>query len=242
MSQFLKIFVGFLFCVFAHNLSAQEILTDRPDQTETASAVSKGLFQIESGYSLNKIPEETSLTLFSNLYRYGIGSGIELRLAHEVIFYKVRSENETKLQFSDIEIGGKYGFTLSGIDVALLSHLVLPSRSEDDDSKVGVITKLAFSRDLSESVGFGCNFGYDYLGKGKGDYTFSAALGFSLTESIGFYTEIYGGFLERSKSDIYYDNGFTYLIKENLQFDFSFGTGLTEPSNFVAVGLSWCTM
>jgi hypothetical protein len=241
-----------LICVFgiiillcgSQIIRAQEILTDRPDQTETAASVSKGQFQIESGYSLNKVLEESSLTLFSNLYRYGIGSGFELRLAHEINFSNILSKPDAgkDISFSDIELGGKYGLAAPGLDIAILSHLVIPSRSENDDAKFGIINKLALAGDISESLGIGCNIGYDYFGEGKGNITFSTALGFSLTESIGFYTEIYGDFLDCSKADVNYDNGFTYLIKDNFQLDFSFGTGLTERSNFVSLGLSWCTM
>lgn len=31
----------------------------------------------------------------------------------------------------------------------------------------------------------------------------------------------------------------TYLSNENLQFDFSFGTGLNDTMNYISIGCSW---
>ena len=36
-----------------------------------------------------------------------------------------------------------------------------------------------------------------------------------------------------------FDTGFTYLANENLQFDFSFGTGLNHRMNYLSIGFSW---
>ncbi len=35
------------------------------------------------------------------------------------------------------------------------------------------------------------------------------------------------------------DAGFTYLANEDLQFDFSFGTGIKERMNYISVSFSW---
>ncbi|MDZ7776043.1 MAG: hypothetical protein U5L09_10845 [Bacteroidales bacterium] len=60
------------------------IITDRPDMTESASSVSKGLLQLELGGSwqrhTNAKITTTSLTHSNLLLRYGISINTELRL------------------------------------------------------------------------------------------------------------------------------------------------------------------
>ena len=36
-----------------------------------------------------------------------------------------------------------------------------------------------------------------------------------------------------------FDSGFTYLVKDNLQIDLSFGLGINNKMNFQAIGVSW---
>ena len=35
-----------------------------------------------------------------------------------------------------------------------------------------------------------------------------------------------------------FDAGFTYLIKDNFQLDFSFGTGINHAMNYLSIGCS----
>jgi hypothetical protein len=36
-----------------------------------------------------------------------------------------------------------------------------------------------------------------------------------------------------------FDAGLTYLVKDNVQLDFSFGTGLTHKMNYISLGCCW---
>jgi len=76
------------------------------------------------------------------------------------------------------------------------------------------------------------NLGYNYFGIGKGDLTYSIVLGIGINNKVGIYIEPYGeiaGFKELISSA---DTGITYLIKDNFQLDFSFGTGIKNTMNF----------
>ena len=56
-------------------------------------------------------------------------------------------------------------------------------------------------------------------------------------DKVGIYVEGYG---EKGYQDLYIlnaDAGITYLLKENIQLDFSFGSG--EYMNYFATGVSW---
>ena len=93
------------------NTFTQEIVTDRPDQTESSVTVEKSNFQIESGLLfLNKSNNsETSFFGPSTLMRYGISNGIELRLMsqYESTKFKQVDGNNNFSGLNDLEIGYK---------------------------------------------------------------------------------------------------------------------------------------
>ena len=125
-------------------------------------------------------------------------------------------------------------------EIAFLSHLIVPTGTGIlTGDKVGTINKLSIAHDLSENVSIGYNLGYNYFGEGKGDFTYSAALGVSVNDKVGLYIEPYGDLVDFEQYVPNFDAGFTYLTNENLQFDFSFGTGLKEKMNYISIGLSW---
>jgi outer membrane putative beta-barrel porin/alpha-amylase len=102
-----------------------------------------------------------------------------------------------------------------------------------------ILDKIAVSHSLNDILGLGYNVGYNYFGYGKGDLVYSLALGVGITEKTGFYVETYGeisGFKDPVSN---FDSGLTYLIKQNLQLDLSFGLGLNQKMNYFSVGCSW---
>ena len=65
------------------------------------------------------------------------------------------------------------------------------------------------------------------------------ALGVNLTDKFGIYLEPYGEWVDFKVYEANANVGVTYLIKNNLQFDFSFGTGINHEMNYMALGCSW---
>ena len=104
--------------------------------------------------------------------------------------------------------------------------------------KLGSVNKLSISHIVSETLGVGYNVGYDYFGTGKGDFTYSVALGISIFDKLGIYLESYGNVIEFDNHEANFDTGITYLIKDNFQLDVSFGTGINHTMNYVAAGMS----
>jgi hypothetical protein len=88
-------------------------------------------------------------------------------------------------------------------------------------------------------MGLGYNVGYNYFGRENGFLTYSVALAIAITEKAGIYIEPYGdiGLFDKYFSNI--DAGITYLLKDNFQLDFSFGTGLNYTMNYLSAGFSW---
>ncbi|RLD30105.1 MAG: hypothetical protein DRI75_00950 [Bacteroidetes bacterium] len=228
------------------SINAQAIITDRPDQTESSSTVPKGSFQIETGVLFGSSKSEgISLrqTLApSTLFRYGITKGIELRLVNQFESIKNKTSSEKVNGISDLEIGTKFQiFQRKDVntEIAFLTHLILPTGTKElTIDRLGTINKLSISHSISEKVGIGYNIGYDYFGVGKGNLTYSVALGIGINNKIGVYLEPYGNLIDLDQHEASFDAGITYLVKDNFQLDVSFGTGLNHTMNYFSVGAS----
>ena len=239
-----KLFITliFLFSLFSVN---GQIVTDRPDQTESSSTVGQGNLQLESGVHLSFEGEHflrnQQILAPSTLIRYGIFKGVELRMRSQ---FESNEKYGTKYHgISDLELGAKiqlYQKEGSSFEVAFLSHLLLPSGSAEVTGNVyGSINKLALAHDINDHVGIGYNLGYNYFGAGSGDLTYSLALGIGINEKVGIYFEPYGDVIDFAENMLNFDSGVTYLIHKNLQLDFSFGTGVNHRMNHISIGCSW---
>jgi len=178
----------------------------------------------------------------STLFRYGITNGIEIRVVSQFESIKNRNTSEKENGISDLEIGTKFQiFQRENVntEVAFLSHLILPTGAKDVTiDNFGTINKLSISHTISEKVGIGYNVGYDYFGRGKGDFTYSLAMAIGLTPKLGIYLEPYGGIIELDNHEANFDAGITYLIKDDFQLDVSFGTGINHNMNYISAGMS----
>ena len=77
------------------------------------------------------------------------------------------------------------------------------------------------------------------IGKGNGTLIYTLSFGVRVSEKVGFYIEPYGEWTDFKAYLSNFDAGFTYLVKDNLQLDFSFGTGINYTMNYIAAGVSW---
>lgn len=238
------IFISFL--ILNITTTAQTIITDRPDQTESSSTIPKGSLQIEAGFltgtAKDDLFSERQILAPTVLFRYGITQGFELRALTQFESIKNKLSNETYEGISDLEIGTKiqlFKKESSTTEVAFLTHVILPTASKQlTNDKFGSISKLSISHSVSESIGVGYNIGYDYFGYGNGNLTYSLAIGIMITDAFGLYLEPYGAFLDIEKHKASFDGGLTYLLQDNLQLDVSYGTGLNHTMNYFAVGCS----
>ncbi|AOW20909.1 transporter [Urechidicola croceus] len=223
-----------------------QIVTDRPDQTEASSTVPKGSFQIEMGLVSQDFDKATikSFQGPSTLIRYGLSDNFELRLFNQYESNKAKYSG-TDLKYSglsDIEVGFKLQLLKKesvNTEIALMSHAILPTAKDAlTNMKVGTINKLSISHVLSDKIGVGYNIGYDYVGE-ISSLTYSLALGVSLSDKFGCYIEPYGSLSEGGFFESNFDFGVTYLAKDNLQFDISYGTGLNNNMHYFSTGFSW---
>jgi len=229
-------------------VEVENIITDRPDQTESSATVGNNAFQIETGPVLNVYDAYNNQLDLISLFRYGLGDNFEFRLVsgigrtHSTFTTVEGVQNLNYTEIANLELGLKYRFVnTSSLMLCYLGHIVLPSGtfSNGFGEKIGIVNILGIETNLTDRMSIGSNLGYTYFGEGKGDATYTLALGSGLTDKIGFYAEIYGRLIEFEEVTTDFDAGFTYLVKPNLQFDFSFGTGITAPSNYYSMGVSW---
>lgn len=231
------------------NGSGIEIITDRPDQTESARIVNFGRLQIESGLIMEWLgggpDSERHLGVPQTLFRMGVSNYIELRgsISADGIFNRYGDGWKSKYGIGDAEIGAKIQlFKKEGslTEVAFISHILMPSGSKGISSgEWGTINKLAVSHELTNSLNIGYNIGYDWFSKSGGEFIYSAALGVVLSERLGAYAEIYGSVTNTKVLQINANSGLTYLVKENIQLDISAGSGLNNKMVYISAGISY---
>jgi hypothetical protein len=228
-------------------LTLPEIVTDRPDQTESSTTIPLKSLQIECGvlsgnYNFNNSSEKLFL-IPTTLFRYGLTKNIELRLVEQLISVQNKQTSEENFGLSDLEVGAKIQILKNpaiNTEIAFISHLVLPTGAVSiTNEHVGTINKLAISHGLTDFLDLGYNIGYNYFGHEKGYLTYSLVFGLGLTDRIGAYVETYGEVAEFTDWVSNFDSGITYLVRNNMQLDFSFGLGLNQKMNYFSAGFSW---
>jgi hypothetical protein len=224
-------------------INAQEIVTDRPDQTESSTTVPNKSFQMEMGFGSGIYNSERLSLLPTALFRYGLSKSIELRFVEQLAGFNNKATSETEFGFSDIEFGLKIQVLKKediNTEIAFISHLIIPTGSSElTNTNYGTINKLAISHSLNKFLDLGYNLGYNYYGTGNGDLTYSLVLGIGLSDKIGMYVETFGEYSDFAELTSNFDSGLTYLVKDNLQLDFSLGLGLTQKMNYFSLGFSW---
>lgn len=243
----MKIYILIILVVFTNQLTAQQIVTDRPDQTEASSTVPKGSLQIESGiqntFTEDGIERERQFLAPTTLFRYGLTKGIEIRVLNQFESVKNQILGKKINGISDLELGTKIQLLRKeniNTEIAFLSHLIIPTGSTGLSNQFyGTINKLSISHHLSKNVDLGYNLGYNYFGTGSGDLTYTLSFAIGISDKVGIYLEPYGELTELKTYVSNFDAGFTYLVKNNLQLDFSFCTGINHRMNYISTGFSW---
>ena len=231
----------------------EPLITDRPDQTESAFIVPAGFFQIETGFLFGRHETnsftEDNLNLFTTLLRYGINQHFELRLGTSYLMH------ETSGWANDVQTSGLTPVTAGmkfkmveemGLvpEMAFLAIVTLPHSGKEEFSPEYTATEFRFAAEytFSDWLGMGINLGGAWDGSSvKPAGIYSLVLGADVGGRTGLFLEGYGELPQGTQPDHRLDGGLTYLVKHNLQLDASAGVGLSEisPDFFVNAGLSW---
>lgn len=226
--------------------SQEKIITDRPDQTESSSTISKRSLQIEMG-AISLTAKNNQLYHFagpSTLLRYGITKDIEIRIFNQFESNKLEfaGGNIKTSGLSDLELGLKiqlFKTAAVNVEIAFLSHAIIPTAKEElSNGKFGTINKLSISHNLTNFMSLGYNIGYDYIAQTSA-LTYSVAIGFSFTDNFGGYIETFGAYAEQGLFEDSFDLGLTYLLRNNFQLDISYGLGINNDMQYYSGGFSW---
>lgn len=230
------------------------IVTDRPDQTESASVVPKGLVQVETGFKYEAITaanfESNTTTFNTTLVRYGLLDNLELRLGLDFAETKNRIQmlnlEDTFSGFSPLYLGFKIGVTEEKgalPKIGFIGGVFLPfsAASAYKPEHTGGDFRLSFEHTLSDNWSFAYNLGAGWDGNSSSvSYVYTTVLGYRITEKIGCFFEVYGDFPESDRANHLLNGGFTYLLSNTIQLDLSGGTGLnTDQDFFISTGISF---
>ena len=213
------------------NLIGQELVTDRPDFTESAIVVPSKSVQVEMGLAYEKTSDEKAYSLPNSLIRIGLNESIELRLG--LPGWSVLDINgERNTFFNDLlaEVKIQVGDRHAPVPFALILVSTIPVGDDavsSGESEFGI--KLATSYDINENSGLGVNLGGIFVKDGN-DRKFvtiaSVSYGKSLSNRLGVFLETFAEMPQDDTWSPVLDGGFTYSVPPISQFDFYIGTGL----------------
>jgi hypothetical protein len=258
---------GLLCLLLALEARAQQpadLVTDRPDRTESTATVPRGSLQVELGavwvFDGSSAGRLRVVEAPGTLVRYGALDRLELRLAWGGWVATTVETMERHLRadgFADPEIGFKWGILeprQGGLGLAALGHVSLPLGDEVVGSPAfdpSVI--LAAAHPLGDRLALGANLGYALFSVQAGNATqtlgrwlYSASLGVEVAPRWGAFVELFGDLPADDPGPAVHalDGGLTYLARPRFQLDLSAGVGLNAdaPDWFVGVGLSFRTL
>lgn len=253
--SFIFLLIGFVSSPVFGQATIPELITDRPDISESAVTVPTGSFQVETGFSFQQQKftesgvsiENRSISLFSTLFRYGVLPNLEFRFGGEYFSNKTNVD-----QFSssvhganNLMIGSKLALRKEEAfltNFAVMIEMTLPFGAEElKPQKFEPKFMLLAEQEISDMSSLSGNFGVEYVSdQDKYLLDYSLSLGFDVAERIGVYAEVYGQTRNGLIPENFFDCGITYLQTANLQVDFSIGSTLLENKTewFAGVGIS----
>lgn len=245
-----------------------ELVTDRPDQTESAEVVPPGTFQIETGWTLTGARQEdpgSGLTvdreaqeLAGTLLRIGLGRRFELRLGWDGLVWEGAAtpgqSSHDRHGKGDAALGAKVVLLRqrgAAPQLALLAGTSLPAGDDElSTDRADPDFRLSFAHTLSERLSLGYNLGMEWETEEDpsgerhtlSSAIYTLALGIAVSERLGTFVEVAGAVAASTGGEPHssFDGGVTYLVRGNLQLDAFAGVGLSDaaPDWFVGLGLS----
>jgi hypothetical protein len=222
-----------------------EIVTDRPDVTESSVVIPKGSLQLENGITWTSGHGANTIDLSETLMRFGVSARSEIRVVAPNYLGGLSSPG-TASGFGDIALGVKQqlGPLPGGFDLSVIAALSLPTGADRVSSHgFDPFIKLPWSKDLKAgwSVGGMQSIFWNTEGKRNltGEQTFYIEK--ELTKAWDAFAEYAGDFAQWGESKQIAHLGTACRITPPQEVDFHYGFGLSHaaPRQFFAVGYSF---
>lgn len=217
---------------------APELVSDRPDFTESSEVVGRGYWQWESGISLERRGKSLTAGYGAPLLRVGINRRWELRFGSDGLM----RERAGVTAMSDTQVGFKYKMLSEGRflpAMALVTMLSTPvGHSAYSSQGADPELKWTWAKEMQAGFSASGNFNWASLTMDGARLTQKAvtlSIGHDLAKGFAGYWEVFGFSaeeLEGGKS-IVFQSGVTRGLGENTQVDFSVARRLT------AAGPDW---
>jgi len=223
-----------------------EIVTDRPDVTESSIVVPKGSLQLENGATWTNGRGSQNFDLSESLIRLGVSSRTEIRIVAPNYLGGITGPDFAS-GFGDIALGMKrqLGPLPGGFDLSVIVALSLPTGSSRVSSHgFDPFMKFPWSKELGAgwSIGGMQSFFWNTdSDKRNGVWEPTLYIEKEIAKPWDVFAEYAGDFAHLSGSRQIAHLGIAYRVTPRQQVDFHFGFGLSHdaPSRFFAVGYSF---
>ncbi len=234
--------------------TAEELSTDRPDQTEAPKLVPRGYLQAEAGFMTTRFrePSETGPQTAATgmlFLRYGVAERIELRAVLEEGRARDRFIQETTQGLYPLALGTKIGILLKqhGVlpEASIIGYVNLPFLPRTDSQRglyhpaiiAAFENKFLKKWEIEYNVGWKQDaFDAEY------EWMASASLHYEVSEKVKVFAEYFAQYLPDGPPLHNTDGGVLYLVADNMQVDISAGSSIrAQPENrnfFGALGFS----
>lgn len=229
--------------------AVSELVTDRPDFTESTEIAPRGWIQWESGFAFGRVGGDRSALYGAPLWRIGLARRLELRIGSDGYTVERPSGGDRRVGLADSSLGFKYKvfqehrFTpaLSIIPAVTMptGNSVLTSHGRDP----GI--KFALAKDLPLGFSASSNANWASLTDDRGRYpqrSYSLSMGHGVANHFSAYGEVYK-FSCDGRGDapfVMVQGGLTYSLGNHTQMDISLARRATRagPDQIVSFGFA----
>jgi hypothetical protein len=221
-----------------------EIVTDRPDVTNSSIVIPAGSLQIENGVNLSARDGDRLIDGTNTRLRFGIASCLEFLVDTPTYFANIG--NPQNSGFSDVAPALKWQISpVPGkVDLSAVFGVALPTGTANIAGP-GAQPYLQFPWSWELRSGWGLSGMFteffrpsDLISKRVTEATF--VIEKQVTERVSLFVEYVGDYPESGSSAQLLNSGGLYRLSPNQQVDFHFALGLNHnaPSYIVGVGYS----
>jgi hypothetical protein len=232
---------------YAQSLPAttdSDIVTDRPDVTESSLVVPTGSLQIENGITRTSDHRFQTFDLPESLIRFGLAPRTEFRIAVPNYFGGISGPDP--MGFGDITLGIKeqLGPLRKRFDLSVILAVSLPVGATRVSSHgYDPFVKLPWSKELKGgwSIG-GMQSLFFNTDRGKRNAVWEPTLYIEreITKPWQAFAEYAGDFAQRGgpKEIAHFGTAYRLTARQQVDFHFGFGVSRSAPSHFFAIGYS----